>query len=229
MSVHQNTASRTSGSSLIFSVTDQGDADDLAGPSQQECVDISPELVRTNFSSLLYKLAMTKNIRTRSQTHLSRFSELYITAIGKGCRTKSDVCRHNASVAGGLNRQTLKSMWMTLAIILEGSETRGKQNKSALSFVLMTTVQNLLLQRADAGDVQTCVVLCEVMDAISPPVKAGDTAKSALPNIEIEVIREWYLSYIDLLQQMCLFTQAASLIRNCKDPVIGALNQQSTT
>jgi hypothetical protein len=125
-------------------------------------------------------------------------------------------------------------MWMTLAIILEGSEygiLLNKQSNSlpCMSFLLTNTVQNLVLQRADSGDVQTCVVLCELMDVILPPAKAGDAAKSALPNVGIEIIREWYLSYIDLLQQMCLFTAAAYLIRNCKDPAIGALNQQSTT
>jgi hypothetical protein len=64
---------------------------------------------------------------------------------------------------------------------------------------------------------------------ILPPAEVGGVAKSALPDVGIDIIREWYLSYIDLLQQMCLFTQAASLIRNCNDPIIGALNQQSTT
>ena len=38
-----------------------------------------------------------------------------------------------------------------------------------------------------------------------------------------------YLSYIDLLHQMCLFSAAAFLIKNCKDQAIGALSQQSTT
>lgn len=152
----------------------------------------------------------------------------------KECKTKGDICRHNAGVAGSLNRHTLKSMWDTLAILLEGPDSDMLTNKrskpnSALSFVLLNTVQNLLLQRADAGDLQTCVVLCEMLDVIVPPINTGDTAKSALPTIEIEAIREWYLCYIDLLHQMCLFTQAASLIKNCKDPVIGALNQQSTT
>lgn len=126
-------------------------------------------------------------------------------------------------------------MWTTLAIILEGSHSgipmssASKPPQSALPFLLLNTLQNLLLQRADAGDVQTCVILCEVMDVILPPMEAGGVAKSSLPSVGIEIIREWYFSYIDLLQQMCLFTQAASLIRNCNDPVIGALNQQSTT
>lgn len=161
---------------------------------------------------------------------------MYHTTPRGQSESKADLCRHNASVAGGLNRLALSSMWKTLAIILEGSQADlltsnlpSSKPQSALSYLLSTTIQNLLLQRADAGDVQTCVVICQVMDVIMPPAKPGETANSALPDIGIQIIREWYLSYIDLLQQMCLFTQAASLIKNCKDPVIGALNQQSTT
>lgn len=45
MSVHQNPMTKVSSNSLVFSVTDQGDAEDLASPCQQDCVDISPELV----------------------------------------------------------------------------------------------------------------------------------------------------------------------------------------
>lgn len=45
MSVHQKTSSPSNGGSLVFSVTDQGDAEDLSSFSRQECIDISPELV----------------------------------------------------------------------------------------------------------------------------------------------------------------------------------------
>ncbi|KAL3795740.1 hypothetical protein HJC23_008227 [Cyclotella cryptica] len=212
MAVHQLSFTRSTGTSLVFSVTDQGDEEDLTSTCRPEFVDVSPEL-----------------------THLSRFSEHYETSTGKRFATKGDVCRHNASVACGLNRKALANMWTTLAIILEGSRSGilpsnpSKPPQSALSYLFLNTLQNLLLQRADAGDVQTCVVLCEVMEVILPPTEAGGVAKSALAGVGIEIMREWYFSYIDLLQQMCLFTQAASLIRNCKDPVIGALNQQSTT
>jgi hypothetical protein len=224
MSVHQNSATKTSSKSLVFSVTDQGDAEDLTSPCRQECVDISPELVSYSTRYPYFLTLQKHSAMLPLKTHISRFSELYLMrATGNHLQTKADVCRHNASVAGGLNRQALSSMWKTLAIILECSFS------GALSYLLVNTVQNLLLQRADAGDVQTCVVICEVIDVILPPAKSGDAATSTLPNVGIEIIREWYLSYIDLLQQMCLFTQAASLIRNCKDPVIGALNQQSTT
>jgi len=197
-------------SELVFSITDQGDAKDLSLSSPPDVVDVAPEV-----------------------THLSRFSELYATSKRSRLATKADVCRYNAHVAENLNPK-ITQMWKTLASILDGSGLDGLPSscatpQNAMQYMLVPTIRKLLLQRANAGDVQTCVVLCEVMDIISPPANAGGVAKSKLPNLNIELIREWYLSYIDLLQQMCLFEQAASLIRNCNDPVIGALNQQSTS
>ena len=200
-------------SELTFSVTDQGDLKDLSGAmSLPDSIDVAPEV-----------------------THLSRLAEMYITKKGGCFQTKVEICNHNATVAKGLNRKALTQMWKTLAIILKGSGLDGIPSSSSflpnnpMVHVITPTLRSLLLQRADAGDVQSCVVLCEVMDVIVPPVTAGGLAKSRIPNLGIEVVREWYLSYVDLLQQMCLFTQAANLIRNCKDPVVGSLNQQSTT
>lgn len=197
---------------LVFSITDQGDVEDLNNASMQASVDVASEL-----------------------THFSRFSELYATKIGGRFVSKADVCRSNASVAEGLNQKAITQMWKTLAAIIDGSGLDGfpsiasNSHSNPMAHLLTPTLRNLLLQRADAGDVQTCVVLCEVMDVIAPPSAVGGSAKSRIPNLNIALVREWYLTYIDLLQQMCLFTQAASLIRNCSDPVIGALNQQSTT
>lgn len=199
-------------SKLVFHVTDQGDVGDLTRDSPVT-VDISPEL-----------------------THLSRFSELYVTSTGREFETKADVCRHNANVSNQLNQNSVRQMWKTLATILDGCgdldglpTTSQSSSTNPMVHMLTPTLHNLLLQRADAGDVQTCVVLCEVMDVIIPPTSAGGASKSRIPSLNISLVREWYLTYIDLLQQMCLFTQAASLIRNCNDPVINALNQQSTT
>ena len=204
-----------SNSDLVFSVTDQGDLKDLTSEEplrdSSDGIDIAPEV-----------------------THLSRLSEMYITKTNGELATKVDICSHNAAVAERLNRKALTQMWKTLAIILKGSGLDSIPNSSSLpinpmAHVIIPTLQKLLLQRADAGDVQSCVVLCEVMEVIVPPMTAGGQAKSRLPNLSIEEVREWYLSYIDLLQQMCLFTQAASLIKNCRDPVVGSLNQNSTT
>ena len=201
-----------SGSRLVFSITDQGDAEDLSKASSPGVVEIASEL-----------------------THFSRLSEHYITKPEGDCKTKAAMCRYNAAVAKGLNRKAITQMWKTLATIMDGSGLDGlpanlsDSHSNPMAYLLTATVQNLLLQRADAGDVQTCVVLCEAMDVIVPPDVVGGAAKSSIPNISMNMIREWYLSYIDLLQQMCLFTQAAGIIRYCSDPVIGALNQQSTT
>jgi hypothetical protein len=50
-----------------------------------------------------------------------------------------------------------------------------------------------------------------------------------VPGLELGLVREWYLSFIDILHQMCLFSHALFLIGHCNDASIGELNQQSTT
>lgn len=192
-------------SELVFSVTDQGNVNNQSRTSSNFFVDVAPEV-----------------------THLSRFSERYKTKLDSKLTTKAALCRHNANVANGLNRASITQMWLTLACLLDGSEDIPS-NPSVMAHVLMPTLGALLLQRADAGDVQTCVVLCELLDIIIPPATTTGLSTSKVSTVSMELIREWYLSYIDLLQQMCLFTQAANLIGSCRDPVIAALNQQSTT
>jgi len=135
-----------------------------------------------------------------------------------------------------------------LASLLEGSGTDSlalaNGSSNAMAFLLIPALRSLLLERADAGDVQTCVAVCEVMQVMVPSSSLGvsggggfsDTSSSAagnttvlIPGLDLELIREWYLSYITMMQQMCLFSHASALIRACNDPIIGALNQQSTT
>ena len=70
---------------------------------------------------------------------------------------------------------------------------------------------------------------CEVCGIVAPPSGSEQQPRILIPDLSIELVREWYLSYIDLLQQMCLFSHAAALIGSCSDPAVGALNQQSTT
>ena len=166
---------------LIFSTTDSGDASDLTKAYLPANVDIAPEL-----------------------THLSRFSELYVSSTGSKLATKADVCRHNATVANGLNQKAITQMWKTFATILDGSGLDGlpsnlsNSHSNPMAYVLMPTLRNLLLQRANAGDVQSCVAVCEVMEVILPPSAAGGSAKCRIPNLSITVVREWYMSYIDL-------------------------------
>jgi hypothetical protein len=99
-----------------------------------------------------------------------------------------------------------------------------------MSILLHSTVKDLILERADAGDIQTCVTICEVIDIlpISTDSKGTSAMNTKLPGIDVMMVREWYLSYIDILQQMCLFSHATDLIKNCHDIEIQKLNQQST-
>jgi WD repeat-containing protein 24 len=118
-------------------------------------------------------------------------------------------------------------MWTIVAYMIQDGDMDGlpdaSQEQTVMHFVLLPTIRSLLEERANAGDVQTCVALCEILRVVTPE----QTVR--IPDLEIEIVREWYLSYIDLLRDMCLFSHATFLIRSCQDPLIGALNQQSTT
>jgi WD repeat-containing protein 24 len=193
----------------VFNVIDGGDLDQDGTPlgKNENAVTIAPEVV-----------------------HLSRFASLYKFYPDDRLPTRVDLCLHNGNVAEQLRCGPLARMWRALASMLSGSALDELPQKggsyqplNAMQFVLLPTIKSLLEERADAGDVQTCVAVCEVLQVIQP------NQQTRIPGLEINRVREWYLSYIDLLHQMCLFSAATFLIRSCKDPYIGALNQQSTT
>jgi hypothetical protein len=193
---------------LVFSVVDQGNLDAHGLPIEEDdgTVCVAPEVV-----------------------HLSRFARWYKMYPDSKCPSRVDLCLHNGMVAEQLKCGPLARMWKSVASILRGSgfsELPHKSNatpSNAFQFVIFPTIKALLFERADAGDVQTCVALCEVLQVVE---SGGQTR---IPGLGITMVREWYLSYIDLLHQMCLFSAAAFIIKNCKDEAIGALNQQSTT
>lgn len=194
---------------IVFNVVDQGDLDEEANPVEeedQEAMIVAPEVV-----------------------HLSRFANRYRLYPDDKNPSRVDLCLHNASVADSLRSNSLAHMWRMIASLLESSglnglpDTNSQEPQNVMQFVILPTIKSLLEERADAGDVQTCVALCEILEMVRP----DQTVR--IPDLEINLIREWYLSYIDLLRDMCLFSDATFLIRSCKDPYIGALNQQSTT
>jgi len=124
-------------------------------------------------------------------------------------------------------------MWRMLASLLKGSgltelPDKDASPRNAMQFALLPTLGSLLEERANAGDVQTCVAICEVLQVIEPG-SDGRTTTTRVPSLELNLVREWYLTYIGILHQMCLFSHASFLIGNCNDKSIGELNQQSTT
>lgn len=196
---------------MSFFATDNGALEDIEADSKDDDLRIAPEVM-----------------------HLSRFAEGYKLRADSVHTTKALICRYNASIALGLNCKGHSRMWNMLASIVEGSDFNNSPlNKNlsistdVMSFILFPTLKTLLLERADAGDVQTCVVICEVMEVIG---KTSQTSVDVLiPGLDLMLVRQWYFAYIEILQQMCLFPQATLLISNCKDPEIAKLNQTSTT
>lgn len=195
---------------LVFNVVDQGDLDRESRPVEQRdnerAITVAPEVV-----------------------HLSRFASQYILYSNEQYPTRVSLCLHNAVVAESLMCGSLAHTWRMIATMLENTgldelpATDDSGPVNVMSFVILPTLKALLEERADDGDVQTCVAICEVLEVITP----DQTVR--IPDLSISLVREWYLSYIDLLRDFCLFSNATYLIRSCKDPYVAALNQQSTT
>mmetsp|Transcript_62676 Transcript_62676/g.70081 ORF Transcript_62676/g.70081 Transcript_62676/m.70081 type:complete len:1140 (+) Transcript_62676:51-3470(+) len=194
---------------LSFSVVDQGSLDKNGMPivNDKDLFCVAPEVV-----------------------HLSRFARLYKLYPDASCPSRVDLCLYNSKVAEELRCGPLARMWKTVSSLLRGSGLEELPSKTpteptnVFQFVIFPTIKSLLLERAEAGDVQTNVALCEVLQVID---SGGEQTR--IPSLRMKLVREWYLSYIDLLHHMCLFSAAALLIKNCRDKAIGSLSQQSTT
>lgn len=124
--------------------------------------------------------------------HLSRFAKGYKLRPDEGSSTRVSVCLHNARFAEGLQCGNLARMWRTVAEMLDGSGQDAlpkatSQPENVMQFVLLPTLKSLLLERADAGDVQTCVTLCEVLQVVQP----DETTR--IPGLGLNLIREWYV------------------------------------
>ena len=154
---------------LVFNVVDRGDLVEGATPvaANQKAITVAPEVV-----------------------HLSRFAKGYKLRPDEGSTTKVAVCLHNARFADGLQCGNLARMWRTVAEMLDGSgqdelPKASSPPENVMQFVLLPTLKSLLLERADAGDVQTCVTLCEVLQVIQP----DETTR--IPGLGLNLIREW--------------------------------------
>ena len=194
---------------LRFSVIDQGGLDSNGMPivGDKDTLCIAPEVL-----------------------HMSRFARLYKLYPDDNYTTRAELCLYNSRIAEKLNCGPLARMWKTVSSLLHSSGLKefsvidSSKATNAFQFVVFRTVKSLLFERAEAGDVQTNVALCEVLQVVE---SSGEQTR--IPGLSIKLVREWYLYYIDLLHQMCLFSEAGFLIKNCNDPAIGALSQQSTT
>jgi len=200
---------------ITFNEVDYGDLDSQGEPSSDsDALVVAPEVV-----------------------HCSRFAAMYVlhpsTSQSEGAYpNRVSLCLHNSDVAQRLKVEHLAHMWRMIAIMLENAGIDSLADVypanlqdpfNAIQYAIVPTIQSILEDCANDGDVQTCVSVCEVLQVLD------NDENTRIPDLEIQLVREWYLSYIDLLRDMCLFSHANAVIRNCNDPVISGLNKKSTT
>lgn len=164
---------------LVFSVIDPGDLDEPVSDRNNSFV--APELV-----------------------HVSRFAKSYRLHRDSDFPTHASICLHNSDIAERwFGFGSLARMWKLLASILEGasfdnSKRTTKENNRAtenvMNFLLLPTIRKLLLERADAGDVQTCVAICEIVGVFLPQNEREKSSNAAdatsIPDLPAELVRE---------------------------------------
>ncbi|CAB9500416.1 GATOR complex protein WDR24 [Seminavis robusta] len=182
---------------LVFQVVDGGEMDGSTPVAANEkAITVAPEVV-----------------------HLSRFAKGYKLHPDNELSSRVELCLHNGSVAESLQCINLARMWRTVAEILRGSgldelPEKNSQPENVMQFVLLPTIKSLLLERADAGDVQTCVSLCEVLQVIEP----DETTR--IPGLSVNLIPSLVLSISSPPLSM---NAARDVERHCWLMVISAL------
>jgi len=97
------------------------------------------------------------------------------------------------------------------------------------------TVRDILEERCDAGDVQTCACICEVLKVakglrVAPADGLGGGARPFLDAVSTEQQRkEWAWWYVELLRQLELSMQANELCKDHDDDLIASMNLDTTS
>ncbi|CAM9369862.1 unnamed protein product [Chrysoparadoxa australica] len=104
-----------------------------------------------------------------------------------------------------------------------GVAGRGKP----VEWLWKDVLESFLKECIEAGDVQHCVAVCEVIRGwYTGPELEGHWHGLAIPS---EVVREWYMSYIGLLDTLQAWQRANELIKQSDDTFIQSYNQAGTT
>lgn len=98
-------------------------------------------------------------------------------------------------------------------------------------------VETLLEHRIERGDVQCCVAIMSLLKEFHVPLldcmerleNAGKIGKDCGGHTLLDRVKQWYWSYIDLLQRHELYSHASEIIQLCNDPDLKKMNQKSTT
>lgn len=123
--------------------------------------------------------------------------------------------------ANGSNSQG--SDWITST----RGATSGASALTVPEFVFTESLRGLLVDYAEAGDVQTCVAVMRVcaVGGVFPPATTSPSGSCPWTKQQEQ---QWLFSYVDLLSQFQLWTQATEVIKHCGEPSLGALNKTAT-
>lgn len=115
------------------------------------------------------------------------------------------------------------SDWITSS----SGSTSGMSALTVPEFSFTETLRDLLIDYAEAGDVQTCVFVMQVCTAgaVFPPPTASTTGPCPWTKQQEQ---QWLYSYVDLLSMFQLWTQATEMIKFCGEPTLGVLNKTAT-
>jgi hypothetical protein len=64
-----------------------------------------------------------------------------------------------------------------------------RKHPAPSSLPLYLCVGKVLEDRANAGDVQTCVALCEILQVLQIN---SDAVSTCIPGLQVKFVREWY-------------------------------------
>ena len=147
---------------------------------------------------------------------MKHFAANFVTKWRPPLRSSFEVCVHNAKVCEEVGCGELGRMWRILGSLLETKNAEG----SLFHFIAPTAIKSLLQDRVDCGDVQSCVYVCGVLDVFE--------MKS--PPFEIDIVREWYLNYVEQLRSRAMFVEATEVIKYSGDPGgdVGSMSKMGT-
>jgi len=190
--------------------------------------------------------------QTCSSEAISILAENYLLS---GETSIAQRCQHNAAVALSVGLQDIFHMWQMVQLLLDTSPAQDlidKQHTQMLSDgtnealstakappgISTSTIGNqmtagdlgwlwpgalgdVVMQAAEAGDAQHAVAICQMVLSLKGSIECLGIPKKR--------VREWYLSYIEILQRLGLCQAANELINLSSDEVVRQQNAKSTT
>jgi hypothetical protein len=150
------------------------------------------------------------------QKYLKHFALTWATKESHPHMTSSELCQHNSTLCSAVGCEEQCRMWLILASLLETKNEPG----SLFLFIGPTAIESLLQARIDCGDVQSAVYVCLLLGVF----------QMAEPPFPIQQVREWFLSYIEMLRSRAMFVEATEIVKLSGDSGgdVGSMSRMGT-